>query len=238
MSLRHYANGAAGKIMTAIRELVFGLEDGLVSTLGAVAGIAAGTQDGRIVALSGLVLIAVEALSMAAGSYLSNKSHREMLEKKIRDERHEIETKPEEETDELREMYRERGFTTEETEMIVRRVTSDKKLWLEEMMAKELKIGAGELETPSVGALVMGVSYVVGGFVPVLPFLLLPVGPAQGWSVAASLLALFALGWWKGTAAGIDRLKSAAEMLLVASAAAGLGYGIGKIAGLAFGLTS
>src|SRR5689334_1511262 len=78
-----------GRLLDAIRELVFGLEDGLVSTLGAVAGIAAGTEDGRIVVLSGLVLVSVEALSMAAGSYLSNKSHREMLEKRIEDERRE-----------------------------------------------------------------------------------------------------------------------------------------------------
>src|SRR5690348_8031501 len=131
--MTHVPHHRFGRLLDAIRELVFGLEDGLVSTLGAVAGIAAGTEDGRIVVLSGLVLISVEALSMAAGSYLSNKSHQEMLQKRIADEREEIETKPEEETEELRVMYRQRGFTEPEVEILVSRIVQDKELWLEEI---------------------------------------------------------------------------------------------------------
>lgn len=226
-----------GRLLDAIRELVFGLEDGLVSTLGAVAGIAAGTEDGRIVALSGLVLIAVEALSMAAGSYLSNKSHREMLEKRIADERQEIEEKPEEETEELRVMYRQRGFSEEEIAILVKRITADKELWLEEMTAKELRIGAGDLEEPTSRAFVMGAAYVLGGAVPVVPFLLLPVDHALKVAVCATVVTLFAIGFVKAGAAGRSRWRGGMEMALIASAAAMLGYLIGKAAGLAFGLT-
>lgn len=226
-----------GKLFEAIRELVFGLEDGLVSTLGAVAGIAAGTEDGRIVALSGLVLIAVEALSMAAGSYLSNKSHREMLEKRIEDERQEIEDKPEEETEELRVMYRQRGFSEDEIAILVKRITADKELWLEEMTAKELRIGAGDLEEPKSRAIVMGASYVIGGAVPVIPFLLLPVDAALKVAVAASVAALFTIGFVKARATGRSRWRGGLEMVLVASAAAVVGYLIGGAIGKAFGLT-
>lgn len=226
-----------GKLFEAIRELVFGLEDGLVSTLGAVAGIAAGTADGRIVALSGLVLIAVEALSMAAGSYLSNKSHREMLEKRIDDERQEIEDKPEEETEELRVMYRQRGFSEDEIAILVKRITADKELWLEEMTAKELRIGTGDLEEPKSRALIMGVAYVIGGAVPVIPFLLLPVDTALKVAVVASVASLFTIGFVKARATGRNRLKGGLEMVVVASAAAMVGYLIGGTIGKAFGLT-
>jgi len=225
-----------GKLIEAIREVVFGLEDGLVSTMGAVAGIAAGTENGRIVILSGLVIIAVEALSMAAGSYLSNKSHREMLEKRIADERREIEEKPEEETEELRVMYRQRGFNADEIEILVRRITADKELWLEEMMAKELRIGANDLEEPKSRAIVMGVAYVIGGAVPLVPYWLLRVDVALPVSVAATALALFVIGYVKAGATGMSRWKGALEMVVIASAAAVLAYAIGKAVGGFFGL--
>lgn len=225
-----------GKLLDAIRELVFGLEDGLVSTLGAVAGVAAGTADGRIVVLSGLVLIAVEALSMAAGSYLSSKSHREMLEKRIEDERREIEEKPEEETEELRVMYRQRGFSEDEIAILVRRITADKKLWLEEMTAKELGIGSADLEQPTSRALVMGVAYIVGGAVPVLPFLLLPIDAALKVSVVAAVVTLFGIGFAKAGVTGRSRWKGGLEMVLIASCAAVLGYLIGGFFGGLFGL--
>lgn len=233
----HAHNGRYGRLLESIRELIFGLEDGLVSTMGAVAGIAAGTENGRIVILSGLVIIAVEALSMAAGSFLSNKSHRQMLEKKIADERREIEEKPEEEAEELRAMYRQRGFSEDEIATLVKRITADKELWLEEMMAKELHIGAGDLEEPKSRALVMGLAYIVGGAVPLLPYLLLPVRPALAVSVGATIAMLFIVGFVKGRAAGIDRWKSAREMVLVASSAAVIAYLIGKAVGHFFGLT-
>ncbi len=230
-------HGKRGRLLTSIRELVFGLEDGLVSTTGAVAGIAAGTGDGRIVILSGLVLIAVESLSMAAGSYLSNKSHRQMLLKRIRDEEWEIEHEPEKETDELRVMYRQRGFSPDEIDILVKRITADKKLWLEEMMAKELRIGASDLDEPRDSATIMGVAYIVGGGIPVLPFFFLPIGPATIAAVGASILSLIAIGWWKAGVTGLPKVKSAVEMLGIAAAAAIIGYLIGKLVGSAFGLT-
>ena len=224
-------------LLNDIRELVFGLEDGLVSTMGAVAGIAAGTQNGKVVVLSGAVLVAVEALSMAAGSYLSNKSHRQMLEAKIREEREEIETDPARETEELRVMYRERGFAPEEIDILIRRITSDKELWLEEMVSKELHIGTQELrDAPQSGAVVMGFSYVVAGMVPVVPFICMPVAYALPVSVSATLVALFGVGAWKAKLTGLSVVKSGLEMLVIASGAALTGYVIGRVLGNAFGL--
>ena len=228
------ANGFAA----SIRELVFGIEDSLVSTVGVVVGVAAGAHDARIVVLSGAVLIVVEALSMAAGSFLSSKSHREMLERAIKEEEYEIEHAPEQEREELRDMYRERGFTPDEVEILVRRITSDKKLWLEEMMAKELKINAVDLEEPTKNAFVMGVSYVCGGVIPLAPYLFLPLGTASVVAVSLAAVALFALGYAKGRVLQNDGVKSGMEMLLITSVAATIGYVIGEVVGDLFGISA
>ena len=223
--------------LASIRELVFGIEDSLVSTLGVVIGIAAGTADGKIVILSGIIIIVVEALSMAAGSYVSSKSHREMIEKTIAEERHEIETDPVRETEELRGMYARKGFSPDEVEILIRRITADKELWLEEMTLRELRIGGSELDEPGKSSWVMFVSYVGGGMIPLMPYVFL--SPSRGSAVSAVIttLALFALGYWKGKVTKNNGLKSGFEMTLICASAAIAGYVIGKFAGAAFGIS-
>lgn len=230
--LHQQRNGLA----SSIRELVFGVEDSLVSTLGVVIGVAAGTEDTRVVILSGVVLIVVEALSMGAGSFLSSKSHRELLETMIEEEKEEIELHPEDETGELRTMYKARGFSDEEIAILVQRITADKKLWLEEMISKELMIGAGELETPPKNAVVMLVSYLAAGIIPVAPYFLLPVRSATGVAFAVTAVALFGLGYWKGALTRRDGVRSGLEMLVISAAAALIGYAVGRVTGSFFGL--
>jgi predicted membrane protein (TIGR00267 family) len=224
-------------LLGSIRELVFGLEDSLVSTLGVVVGVAAGTRDPKLVILTGAVLVIVEALSMAAGSFLSTKSHRQLLEEAIREEREEIEQDPEGEKEELKVMYRSRGFTEDEVDIIVRRITADKDLWLEEMVAKELRIGALERETPKWSALVMFLSYLVGGVIPIAPYLGMPIGAASAAAVALTVAALFAVGFVKAKITSTEPLRSGIEMVLVSSAAAVLGYAVGKGIGAVFGIS-
>jgi len=220
----------------SIRELVFGLEDGIVSTTGAVIGIAAGTGNQKVVILSGLVIVVVEALSMAAGTYLSSKSKRQLLERQIEEERQEIHADPESEREELRQMYRERGFCNEEVEALVRHITKDRELWLEEMMHKELGIGFSQLEDTKTGAAVMWLAYTVGGIVPVVPFLLFDIQTAMLIAFALGLVALFAIGAWKAKVTKTNILAGGLEMLLISAAAGVAGYVIGRLVGAATGI--
>ena len=228
----HQRNGALG----SIRELVFGLEDSLVSTLGVVVGVAAGTADAKVVILSGVVLVIVEALSMAGGSFLSSKSHRELLEEAVREEREEIEQEPERETEELRGMYKVRGFSDDEIEILVRRITANKDLWLEEMMAKELQIGKTDMEEPHKNAAVMFVSYVLGGAVPIVPYLFLSVPQATVTAISITIGSLFAVGVMKAKMTSTNAVRSGLEMVFISVAAAVIGYGIGKGLGGYFGI--
>lgn len=229
---QYHADGVA----SSIRELIFGLEDGIVSTGGAVIGIAAGTGDRKVVILSGVVIVIVEALSMAAGTYLSSKSKKQMLERRIRDEKEEIEETPEQEKDELRAIYRERGFNDEEISILLRRITKNKDLWLEEMACKELGIGLGELDEPKGGAAVMWVAYTAGGFIPVIPFFLFGVNTAIVIAFVLALVALFSLGWWKARVTKTPVLRGALEMTAIAASAGIAGFVIGKIIGSITGI--
>ncbi|MBI4342907.1 MAG: VIT1/CCC1 transporter family protein [Candidatus Omnitrophica bacterium] len=210
-----------------LREAVFGTQDGLISTLGALTGIAAGTQNSDAVVVAGFVILVVESLSMAAGSYLSSKSQREYLERLLHEEEEEIARDPEGERQEIWEMYRLRGYADAEIEIIAKRLMSNPRLLLEDMAHKELGISPQSLEEPLGNAAVMGTAYVAGGLIPVLPYLSLPMATAMPVSIAGTLLALFLFGGLKGRIVKQVWWRSGLEMLGVAGVAALAGFAIG-----------
>ena len=124
-------------------------------------------------------------------------------------------------------MYRARGYADAEIEIIARRLLSDPKLLLEDMAHKELGIFPEALEDPLGNALVMGTTYVIGGVVPLLPYLLLPIPSAMPVSILGTLAALFFFGGLKGRVVKQAWWKSGLEMLSVAGVAALVGFVIG-----------
>lgn len=227
--VREHHGVSAGSVRTKLRDAVFGTQDGLISTLGALTGIAAGTQSREAVVIAGFVIVAVESLSMAAGSYLSSKSQREYLERLLREEEEEIANDPEGERREIWEMYRARGYTDDEIAIIAKRLLSDKTLLLEDMAHKELGICPDALDEPLSSAVVMGIAYATGGLVPVVPYLILPVGMAASVSIAATLSALFLFGGLKGRVVKQRWWRSGLEMLSIAGVAALAGFVIGRL---------
>lgn len=223
-------HGVSGAVRTRLRDAVFGTQDGLISTLGALTGIAAGTHSERAVVIAGFVIVAVESLSMAAGSYLSSKSQTAYLRRLLREEEDEIAKDPEGERREIWEMYRLRGYTDQEIEIVAKRLLSDPRLLLEDMAHKELGICPATMEEPLGNAVVMGVSYVIGGSVPVVPYLVLPIAAAMPLSIGATLLALFLFGGLKGRIVKQRWWRSGLEMLGIAGVAALAGLLIGRAA--------
>lgn len=223
-------HGVSGAVRARLRDAVFGTQDGLISTLGALTGIAAGTQSHEAVVIAGFVIVTVESLSMAAGSYLSSKSQREYLERLLHEEEEEIVRDPEGERQEIWEMYRVRGYADHEIEIIAKRLLSNPKLLLEDMAHKELGISLETLEEPLGNALVMGTAYVAGGVVPVIPYLVLPIPMAMPISIVGTLLALFVFGGLKGRIVKQVWWRSGLEMLGIAGFAALVGFVIGQLA--------
>jgi len=215
-----------------LREAVFGLGDGVVSTLGAVTGISVGTGSKFVVLLSGLVVIAVESLSMAAGTYLSSKSERELLERYLEEEKWQIKNHPEQEEEELKEIYTKKGFTKKEVDIIVARLMKNPAVMLEEMAYHELKIISENLEQPSSNALIMGVSYILGGVIPLSAYFIFGLSNALWVSIVLSVIVLFAVGAYKTKLTHKNPWKSGFEMMSVSLGAALIGYAIAKLAGV------
>ena len=222
----HHQHGTAG---ATIREIVFGAEDGMVSTLGSITGIAAATGDPFTVILAGSVIISVESVSMAVGSFLSSKSEREIDERKLAEERHEIEQFPEDERKELEVMYIDDGWPAELAGQMAQAASENKDLMLKEMAYRELQIIPDNLENPLKNGLLMFVSYIIGGLVPISAYFFLPVREAVLVSVGITLVGLFILG--AGTTKFSKRSfwKTGFEMVALASVAALIGYGVGQL---------
>lgn len=219
-------------IRLAIREAIFGMEDGMVSTAGALTGIAAGGADSHMLVLAGSVIVSVEALSMSAGSYLSAQAHRQLMERLLNEEKETIRRDPEGERLEIRHMYTQRGYSEDEIALIERRLMSDQALLLEDMAHKELGIIPAAMEKPQANAIIMMAAYALGGMIPLTSYLFLSPMAALPLSLAASAAGLFGLGAVKGHIVHQPPGRSGLGMLLIGGLACGLGFLIGKLAGV------
>lgn len=177
-----------------IREIVFGAQDGMVSTLGAITGIAVGSQSHFAVILAGIAIISVESVSMAIGSYISTLSERRMMERILHEEREEINDYPKEEELELEELYIKDGWPEALAKEMARTAAQDEHLMLKEMAYRELNISPESMEHPLKNGVFMFFSYIVGGLIPLSSYFFLPLGVAIAVSTGVTLLGLFALG--------------------------------------------
>lgn len=222
----HHTNS---KISDSMREIVFGLEDGMVSTFGSITGIASATRDPFTTVLAGIVIIAVESISMAVGSYLSSKSEQAINERKLEEEKYEIKKYPQEEKLELIEMYIKEGWPENLSKQMAQHASTDKKLFLQEMAYRELQIIPQKNENPLKNGIVMGFSYIAGGLIPLFPYFFLPLPQSIIVSIIVSLCGLFILG---GITTKFSKRKwytAGAEMLVLGGVAGAIGYFVGGI---------
>ena len=214
----------------AIREVVFGVNDGLITTLCFLAGFSSAVSHWNLIVLAGLAEVMAGAISMALGAYISTKAQREFFEREIARERQEIEEIPEHERDEVGQIYRERGFTEEEIAILTHRITADKERWLRFMMREELGITEETFDNPVESGAIMGVSFIIGALPPLLPYLLLPVSQALPLAIGLSVLALFGIGVGKTTLTKARWLRSGLEMVILGVIGTAIGYGLGEVA--------
>jgi len=221
----------------SIRNVIYGVNDGLTATLGVLAGVGGASVSPRVVLIGGLSAMVASGVSMAGGAYLSSKSQREVYEGQLAREAAEIEAMPELERAELVKIYRSKGLTPSEAETIVGRITSDKKVWLETQAREELGLDVAQFENPTREALVAGISTLIGGVIPVLGYLLgrFLLGAVVN-GLASLVIAyvfsaafLFGIGSARSLVTGKGAVKSGLEMLAVGSAVAALTYGVGLL---------
>jgi VIT1/CCC1 family predicted Fe2+/Mn2+ transporter len=210
-----------------VRDFVFGFGDGINTSLGIAAGVGGAEISSNLIILAALVGMFTGAKAMAVQNYLAVKTHRELLKSEIAREEWEIENKPDVERKEIEDIYRAKGFTGQELEAIVNKITSDKKVWLDTMLTEELKLNIEILGNPLKSAFRMFGAFLLGGILPIIPFFFghgyTPLIVAVGMSLTASFL----VGALKSRLAKTGILKGGLEMAGLGTGIALLGFGIG-----------
>jgi len=216
------------KESSSMRDFVFGFGDGVNTSLGLAAGVGGANVSSDIIILAALVAMFTGAKAMAVQNYLAVKSQRELLKSEIEREKWEIENKPEDERKEIEEIYMAKGFSGKELEMVVNKITSDKKVWLDTMLNEELNLNLEIVGNPIRSALRMFGSFLIGGILPIIPFFfgtgLTPLFVAIGISVSTSFL----VGAIKSRMANTSKIKGGIEMAGLGTGIALIGYGIGS----------
>ncbi|MFA6520427.1 MAG: VIT1/CCC1 transporter family protein [Candidatus Paceibacterota bacterium] len=228
---KNYIHHQKSSIANVLKEVVFGIEDGMVSTLGSITGIAIGSNNHSIVILAGIVIISVESISMGIGSYLSNISHEEMNKRKIEEEKEELRDFPEEEKEELYQMYLVNGWPKDLAREMSEAASKNETLILQEMTMHELNI-PGDQESISIkGGVFMFFSYILGGVIPLLPYFILSTKDAIATSIVITLIGLFALGMGTAKFTKQPLLKASFRVLILG----GIALAVGLVAGILLG---
>src|SRR5215475_14798785 len=217
----------------ALRAAVLGANDGLVSNLSLVMGVAGAELSGPTILVTGLAGLLAGACSMAMGEWLSVQSARELNQRQLAIEAEEIETVPEEEQQELALIYEAKGLTEDEAKAIAAKLMADKDSALDALAREELGIDPHELGGSAWAA--AGTSFVLfagGAIVPVAPFLFLTGTSAVILSLLVSALTLFLVGAAITLFTGRNVLSTGMRQLLFGAVAAGVTYGIGHLLGV------
>ena len=223
---RHFTAGAT------VRDIVIGMSDGLTVPFALAAGLSGAVDSTRIVITAGLAEIAAGSIAMGLGGYLAARSDAEHYASERRREEQEIVEKRVAEIEEGREELRSYGLGEVESDRTALALSERPAAWVDFMMRFELGLEAPDPKRALTSALTIAGSYIVGGFIPLSPYMLLAhARQALYISVLVTLLALFFFGFVKGHFTGANVLRSAVQTTLIGGVAAAAAFGIARLIG-------
>lgn len=211
-----------------VRDLMLGLNDGLVASFAVTSGIAGAFSSSHVVVMAGLAEMLGGTVSMGLAAYISARSHLEFHDSEIQRERDEIHKWPERERDEIRSIYRGKGFSGELLDKIVGHITADPDRWASVMMREELGFG-DTFDSPINSGLITAGAYLCGAAVPVIPYLFLVPSEGVVASVIVTVVVLFAVGAAKTIITARSWWRSGLESMLTGIIAAAVTYTAGRL---------
>lgn len=227
----HTAEAIAERIAASnhnyIRDFIYGGVDGAVTTFAVVSGVAGAELSTKIVLILGFANLAADGFSMAASNFLGTRAEIDDYKRIEKIEYRHIELAPEGEREEVRQIYREKGFEGEELEKAVELITADKDRWVKTMLADEYGLPS-EIRSPWLAAVSTFSAFVICGLVPLLPYLF---GAGSSFVVACIMtgFTFFLIGSFKSRWSTHSWLRSGLETLFVGALAAGLAYAVGVL---------
>jgi VIT1/CCC1 family predicted Fe2+/Mn2+ transporter len=223
----HGSSGRAGSIRAAI----FGMNDGLLSNLSLILGVAGAGAEPHTVVVTGFAGLLAGAFSMAAGEYTSVASQRDLLSRQVALEKREIEEAPEEEAAELALIFKQKGLSTEQASRVAAELLKNPEHAADTLVREELGLDPEDLGSPLGAAGSSLAMFAVGAFVPLIPFLVTSGTPAVVAAAALGFLVLTGVGGFVGFLSGTGVWRSAGRMVGLGLLAAGVTYGVGRLFG-------
>ena len=213
----------------SLRDVILGGQDGLVNMLGIALGVVAASGSTHVLVVTGIAAAITESISMGAVAYTSFGSDRDFYLAEKRREQNEISSRPEEEREEIRQIYAAKGFEGQLLEDVVSTITSNRETWASTMMNEELHLQPVAQQSLVKSAVVVTVATLVGHFIPLVPFMIVTRTPAIIAAITLSAVTLFGVGVYSAKTLIGDWKKSGIQMVAIGLGAAALGFLIGRL---------
>lgn len=212
-----------------VRDVVIGMSDGLTVPFALAAGLSGTVSDTGIVVIAGMAEIVAGSIAMGLGGYLAARTDRDHYESERDRERRETIEVPETESQEVADIFRGYGMSEEEILPVVKAISADRDRWVDFMMRFELGFEEPDPKRARNSAFTIAISYILGGLVPLSPYMMvsrLPV--ALGISAVVTLAALFVFGYVKGRLTGIAPVRGGLQTLGIGGLASAAAFGLAR----------
>ena len=228
--LHHDHTEAHLKSSDTLRDIVIGMSDGLTVPFALAAGLSGAVHDTHIIVIAGIAEIAAGSIAMGLGGYLAGKTEQDHYHSEEKREYDEVENLRDREIEETKEFFANIGLSEELQNKATDEIALDKDRWVDFMMKYELGLEKPDPKRATKSALNIGLSYIVGGLVPLSPYFFVDT-PLMGLklSVIVTLICLFVFGYFKSKITGINPWNGAVRVMLIGAMAAAAAFGIAKL---------
>jgi vacuolar iron transporter family protein len=213
-----------------LTDIVIGMSDGLTVPFALAAGLSGAVADTSIIVIAGIAEIAAGSIAMGLGGYLAGKTELDHYNTELKREYDEVERVPEKEMEEVKEFFAAIGLSEETQLKAAQEISKDKKQWVDFMMKYELGLDKPDPRRATKSALNIGLSYTVGGLVPLSPYFFAAT-PSEGLMISAivTLICLFIFGFFKSKTTGVNPWLGALRVTLIGALAASAAFGVAKL---------
>lgn len=218
------------KSSETIRDIVIGMSDGLTVPFALAAGLSGAVNSSSIVMTAGIAEIVAGSIAMGLGGFLAGRTEADHYNSELKREYEEVERVPEQEKAEVREVFADFGISQELQFQIAEEMAKDKDKWVDFMMRYELGLEQPHENRATKSALTIGASYVVGGIIPLSPYVFINNSTiALYYSCAITLICLFVFGYFKSKLTGQEPLSGAIKVVVIGTLAAAAAFGMAKL---------
>jgi predicted membrane protein (TIGR00267 family) len=218
------------KSSDTIRDIVIGMSDGLTVPFALAAGLSGAITSSNIVVTAGIAEIVAGSIAMGLGGFLAGKTEADHYASELKREYDEVERVPEQEKFEVKEVFAGFGLSEQLQNEVAEEMAKDKDKWVDFMMRYELGLEKPEANRATQSAVTIGVSYIVGGIIPLSPYFFIADSQrALYYSCAITTVCLFVFGYFKSKVTGQPPLSGAIKVLIIGALAAAAAFFMAKL---------